>query len=383
MKDKRLAIYKYCHLIILPFLFACENKLPQEINFKAWFSKNYSSSKITHIQSISQKVIIESRELKIDTIYRSMQGPYDVKTVSFNEERNELLWLTGYSSEIINAEDEQILSDDFMCHNNLEITDKNSFPWKLKTIGTNIRLFTLTEGQTKVQMPVGYGIPFPASEKASLFSQVLNHNVKNPHMIVKHRVNIEYTRQSDHTTPLVPLYQQAVFITKQISGPPGNYGEVSTNTESLKDANIRYKSCDTNCEIRLEKNAFNPYADNFGRTYSGHWEIPLGKEILKTDVTEMLNLWHDTRVHFIGVHVHPFAVSLELRDITADTSVFKAYVKNFSNKIGIEKIDNYSSEVGIALFKSHRYELISEYNCNDSTANHTAMATMFLYLEEK
>ena len=121
-----------------------------------------------------------------------MQGPYDVKTVSFNEENNELLWLTAYSSEIINSENEQILSDDFMCHNNLEIADKNSFPWHVKTIGTNIRLFTLTEGQTKVEMPSGYGIPFPASEKTSLYSQVLNHNIQIPHLVVKHRVNIEY-----------------------------------------------------------------------------------------------------------------------------------------------------------------------------------------------
>ena len=382
MKDKLLAICKYFLLLVFLFLFGCENKLVQEINFKTWFSKKYSTSKTRNKKSTHQKITVESRELKIDTIYRSMQGPYDVKTVSFNEENNELLWLTAYSSEIINSENEQILSDDFMCHNNLEIADKNSFPWHVKTIGTNIRLFTLTEGQTKVEMPSGYGIPFPASEKTSLYSQVLNHNIQNPHLVVKHRVNIEYIRESDLVAPLKPLYQQAVFITKQISGPKGNYGEAPVDTNSLQSTGIRYKSCDTNCEIRFEKNTFNPYADNFGRTYSGHWEIPVGKEILKTDVTEMLNLLHDTRVHFIGVHVHPFAESLELRDITSGTTIFKSYVRNFSNKIGIEKIDNYSSEAGIPIFKSHHYELISEYNCSDSTAHHTAMATMFLYLED-
>ena len=371
-------------LSVLAFvLSACNNRGHRADNFRSWFAGHYSVSEIHNGHLALKELQVESEALNIDTIYRSMQGPFNVKSIAFNEDEDELVWLRGYSSEIIDAENEKILSDEFMCHNNLEIADKNSFPWKLKTIGSNIRLFTLTEGQTKIQLPPGYGIPFLSSEKVSLFSQVLNHNAPNLHLKVKHRVMIEYIRQADLAAPLVPLYQQAVFITRQFSGPEGNYGESPTDISSVQNGNDANKPCDKQCCVRYDKNTFNPYADNYGRAYTGHWELPYGNQILKTDVTRMLDLPYDTRVHFIGVHVHPFAVSLQLRDATIDSLLFNADVKNFTNKIGIEKISSYSSAAGIPLYQSHRYELVSEYHCSDSTAHHTAMATMFLYLEDE
>ncbi len=351
-------------------------------DFHSWFKERNFTAHASAQKAVLRTLVVESEALRIDTIYRSMQGPVDLKMVRFDEDENELLWLTGYSSEIIDANTGSRLSDEFMCHNNLEIADKKNFPWKLQTIGSNIRVFTLTEGQTRIQLPEGYGIPFPASEKLALFSQILNHNIRNPHLQVKHRVTIAYYRQSELTVPLVPLYQQAAFITEKTSGPAGQYGLSPADT--VMQANGKADtSCDAHCWIRYDKGGFNPYADAFGRKYTGHWKLPCCRQVLHTDVTPMLNLPYDTRAHFIGVHVHPFCTSLELRDATTDSSLFKAEVKNFTDRTGIEKIASFSSSEGIALYKDHRYQLISEYNCTDSTAQHTAMATMFLYLEER
>jgi len=35
------------------------------------------------------------------------------------------------------------------------------------------------------------------------------------------------------------------------------------------------------------------------------------------------------------------------------------------------------------VYKKHKYELISTYECTDTSDIHTAMATMFLYLHDK
>jgi len=37
-----------------------------------------------------------------------------------------------------------------------------------------------------------------------------------------------------------------------------------------------------------------------------------------------MNLRFDTTLHYIAVHLHPFAEFLELRDLTADKSILKA-----------------------------------------------------------
>jgi hypothetical protein len=138
-----------------------------------------------------------------------------------------------------------------------------------------------------------------------------------------------------------------------------------------------------NCSIEYSEDEYNPYSDKYGRTYTGHWKIPLEEEILKTNVTNMLNLKFNTTIHYIGTHLHPFAKSLELWDITTDSLLYRANVVNHQNSIGINHIDYYSSVTGIPVFKSHQYELVSTYHCTDSVEEHSAMATMFLYLQDR
>jgi hypothetical protein len=69
----------------------------------------------------------------------------------------------------------------------------------------------------------------------------------------------------------------------------------------------------------------------------------------------------DTTVHYIAVHLHPFAESLELVDLTTGESVFKSKARNFDDKIGLEEVEFFSSEEGLPIYKDHEYELVSTY----------------------
>ena len=95
-----------------------------------------------------------------------------------------------------------------------------------------------------------------------------------------------------------------------------------------------------------------------------------------------MNLPFDTTLHYIAVHLHSFAEFLELRDLTADKSVFKSTVTGFNNSIGINHVDYYSSASGIPLYKDHEYELHSVYN-NTTSSDQDVMAVMFLYVLDK
>lgn len=367
------------YLLILFIDFGCSQTAQHE-SFGSYYKNELSEDekKYDSNKDIEHSLEIISPTMKIDKIYRSMQGPNEYNDVSVSSD-DELVWLVGYKGKVTSASG--VVSEGYMCHNNIDVLLKEDNPWKIRTLGTNTRIFTLTQGQTDLHLPEGFGIPFPSDAEFQVSSQVLNHNEPDIDIDVRHEVELIYKNQSELSKPLIPLYQQAVFVAKQTSGPVGAYGSaIDSVYKIIEDNGVHH--CMANCEIEYEGD-FNPYQDQYGRVYNGHWSIDPHEEIIRTDVTEMMNLEFDTKIHFISIHVHPFATSLELIDKTTGQSVYKGYVVNLKDKIGLSKIDYYSSEEGLPVYKDHEYELVSIYHCSDTSVTHTAMATMFLYLEDK
>ncbi len=124
------------------------------------------------------------------------------------------------------------------------------------------------------------------------------------------------------------------------------------------------------------------YKDQWGRSFSGHWVVPPGKIERRTLVTKLLHIPYDTTIHCIAVHLHPFAESLELSDLTTGKSLYKARVQSYKDRIGLKHVDYYSSPKGIKVYKDHEYEMMAVYN-NTSGVAQDAMATMLFYLLDK
>ena len=85
-----------------------------------------------------------------------------------------------------------------------------------------------------------------------------------------------------------------------------------------------------------------------------------------------------TSVHYIAVHLHPFAESLELRDWTTGETVFKSTAHNRQDQIGLRHVESYASPEGIRIHPDHGYELVAVYD-NTSGEPQDSMAVMFLY----
>ena len=107
-----------------------------------------------------------------------------------------------------------------------------------------------------------------------------------------------------------------------------------------------------------------------------------GREVNQTLVTKILELPYDTTIHYIAVHLHPFAESLELRDLTAGQVVFKSVDAAVPDRIGLAHVDSFSSVEGIPIYKDHEYELVSVYN-NITDQDQDSMAVMNLYMLDK
>ncbi|HEY6050389.1 MAG TPA: hypothetical protein VIZ58_04015, partial [Thermoanaerobaculia bacterium] len=119
-----------------------------------------------------------------------------------------------------------------------------------------------------------------------------------------------------------------------------------------------------------------------GREFVGHWVVKPGREVRKKNVTETLQIPFDTTLHYSAVHMHPFAESLELRDLTTGESLVKINARPLAKGVGLERVDSFSSEKGIPIYKDHQYQMISVYN-NTTSVDQDSMAVMFLFVLDR
>ncbi len=316
--------------------------------------------------------VFESEPFVIDQIYRSMEGPKATAGVKITHgAADELFWLLSYETKIVDVSTGEVLSDEYMCHNNANF---KNFEKHRKLIGAKPvrgarRLFTLSQGVMDVTFPKGFGIPFRADEPISVNTQVLNLNPIEDRLHVRYRTTVRYAVDSQLVQEITPLYQFGMMGLKLTKGEKGYPGEENPNVEHHGE------SCSVG-EV-AESGKEYPLAD--GNTYIKHWVVEPGREENHTLVTPRLGLTEDTKVHYIAVHLHPFAESLELRDLTAKETVFISHATNRKDSIGLKEVESYSSTEGLTLFKDHEYSLISVYD-NDSGERQDAMASMFLYM---
>ena len=313
---------------------------------------------------------VTSPTYHIDRKYASMFGPDAVQEVRLLDGPPELLWITGYETTVVSADSEAPLSQEFMCHANLDLDVQRYyevFPTRVPLSG---RVFTLSQGQQNIQLPPGFGIPVWSGDPLRLTTQVLNLNLEAPNIDVKHRVNINFVRDSELSAPLRPLFQAAAQGFKALGdakhyGVEGEEHDPSTHGEG--------------CAVGMSAVEGDVDEDRLGQKFTAHWVVEPGREEAVTNVTRFLNLPYDTRAHYIAVHLHPFAESLTLRDRTTGEVLFTSKTRPSEGRIGIEQIDYFESIEGLPLYKNHEYELVSVYN-NPSDQPVDSMAVMYLYL---
>jgi len=317
---------------------------------------------------------ITSKRYHIDQKYASMRGPYGFDGVTLlDTDSPELLWITGYRTVVVDAKSEKPLSQEWMCHANLDFDATeyyDRFPTAPPISG---RLFTLSQGQQDIQFPEGFGIPVTSDLPITLATQVLNLNLDEVDLSVKHRVEIDFVRDAEVNGDMVPLFQGAVEGFKALA-EARYYG--------FEDGEVDPDTHGPGCSVGQAAIAGDNDVDGEGQQFTAHWLVPPGREENRTNVTRFLNLPYDTTAHYIAVHLHPFAESLVLRDLTTDEVVFDADVVNSTNRIGLDRVEYYSSKEGIKLYKDHQYELVSVYD-NPTEDNHDSMAVMYLYMHDK
>ncbi|MDU8885405.1 hypothetical protein RXV94_04475 [Yeosuana sp. MJ-SS3] len=307
-----------------------------------------------------------SPSLLVDGIYKSMEGPKAQGTFQIDSNKEDLVWLTSFETLPISSNEKDTLSTGFMCHSNIDFFGNDHLlKWNLNSrIGEQYpRLTTMSNGIEKYKLPEGFGVPIFTNENLILTTQTLNHNIKNEIINVKHRLNIGYKNQ---TNKLKPLMSKTVFIMLPYDSQNPFKGPTEKNPSFCLPVETKNHS----------------YLTEKGESLSGHWVIFPGKATFSYDITNQLHLKDSTTMHYIVSHLHPFAEALSFRDKTLDSTLFTSVINNYNDKIGLQKVSDFSSRKGIMLYPNRKYELVLKTN-NTTAIQQDMMASMFVFLYDK
>ena len=306
-----------------------------------------------------------SETLRIDTTYHSMEGPYhQLQFKLAPNEQPDTVWITAMSADVV-APDSTPLPVEFFCHANLDYdADIHRRLFATQRL-TSSRLFTLSQGHETMRFPAGFGIPVRTDEPLTLITQVLSNNGVEASKDVRVRIRLHYVRRDEQ--PMRALFLTSAIGAVSTDGHSGHFGMHDDHQMGAGTSGVAKSA--------------HEYRDTLGQRFSGHWVVPPGKHRVRTVVTKLMNLDADTRVHYIGVHVHPFAQRITLRDMTTDEEVFTSVITPLQGRIGISKVTDFSSIRGLQLYANHHYELIADYE-NPTTQNVDAMAVLFLYVRD-
>lgn len=331
-----------------------------------------SESPVRQFQFLSDLYTIERK-------YKSMEGPSSMKRVTLLDGPPELLWITGVKTEMVEEDGTTPQLPELMCHVNVDLdAERHRALFNLKR-AVATRLVTLSQGITDTRVPEGFGFPIISNEPLSVYTQVLNHNIDDPgNLKVRHKLTFEFIRDRDLKQPIKPLMNLGASGMVLIDESPLKFdiGMSGTSTGQSAAAPEHGASC---LMLQRAPNATgmgSDYVDPQGRKLTGHWVVPPGRQVNHADVTWFMGLPFDTKLHYAAVHLHPFAESLTLRDVTADQVIFSAKAKNPENRVGLDHVDTFLSSEGVKLYKDHKYELVSVYN-NTTKEVHDSMASVF------
>lgn len=339
----------------------------------------------------------------IDRVYRSMEGPMDTQHFSLGGDAAadadaELLWLTGARIEILDGEGRPA-SAEYLCHSNLYFEPKDYFA-HLERFGKKVtpdqKFVDMNQGQLELRFPPEFGFPLLSDEGMFFHSMVINPVYDGVPFDVRVRTTFRYRRDAELERPMRPLSQRAVALRI----PVGNYDEEQRPTANPKTcapdqlthadhggashehgADADDHSGHEHLADSATEKVFT--LDDEGPVYSIHWIVPPGRHEYREVVHEGLRIpYTTTTVHVVTHHLHPYGESLELRDVTADVSLFKARARNYDDRVGLAEVDYYSSREGFEVHNDHEYELIAVYD-NPTDEPVDAMALVYLYFLDK
>lgn len=368
--------------------------------------------------TIQAKILVGPFDLKRK--YESMQGPYNYSTfkigdliaskqtivpesaIEFNEKASKganplrmggqsasapvkadqtrtLYWITGIKGEVLDEQGKPMPTAEFFCHYTVDLDPhlhNKLFPQAERCYYG--RLFTLTQGQTEIQLPEGFGIPVASEEPLTMMFQAVNRTT-NAHRRVKHRFTYYLVKDSDLKQPLKAVHWQVPYMSTVVS-------DSSPEMDAIKTPDMPDCSTGVVCAPIARINPGFVLSDAKGRKRAGHWLVPPGLHTYKELLAENNQVFWDQprRAHLVWSHLHPLCTeaSLVRSDGSTRTKLFTVRAKTLTKPgLQVENIALISSKDGILLPPGGSYEMEVTYN-NTTGLTQDSMASFGILMAD-
>lgn len=355
-----------------------------------------------HLATGRGSVEVLSAAYHIDRMYQSMEGPAGNQSrikLSPGRGNDEVLFVTGVRSEVVDARSEAVVSPEFFCHANLTLNPETTTPTAhnagfAQSRHMDWRLVTLAPGCMEMRLPEGFGVPVKNGTLLDYYTMALNQNQGVPEQTVRFRSRIDYTSAAATRA----LFRRAVYVHQQYREASGekvqtaagvhvgakcglscNRNLLGNDPSLFVDLSLPSHPGATCCVANASKGGIVP---QFGADNTVHWMVPPGKHSYVTDVSTQFDLPFDTTAHYVTGHLHPYGRRMRLVEKDTKRVVFEITSEDFPDKVGVRRMSDITARAGVPLLKDGRFELVADYD-NTTTRPIDAMAIMYLYLAEE
>ncbi|MBX9690175.1 MAG: hypothetical protein K2X27_25915, partial [Candidatus Obscuribacterales bacterium] len=303
-------------------------------------------------------------------------GKSPIGLADSSDKERELYWFKGIKLVVLDENDKPMPTAEFICHMNLDVDQVArfaSFP-DLERTG-NLRIMTLTQGQTEFNFPDGYAVPVASDETWTFTFQAANRTT-DEHRRLKHLCTLTFVKDSDLKKPLKALHWFNPYIAVQVGSPeeiPEHKGPSCMIHSSAGNAPNMVP--DTN------------FKGPSGKILTGHWSVPPGRHTYRIPVTTEIDFdlaKEDRTIHAVWTHIHPCCVNTTLSACKDGETVFSVDSSTKFKGTGpeLKKIDNILSREGIKLRGGESYELKATYD-NPSKETLDSMVALGVFCESK
>lgn len=394
-------------LCLLPLaLLACGGGEPSSPSTPAGGEASASSSAD---RSGTRELVLLSEPYHIEKRFDSMEGPSQNTEVVFPDaEAGEVIWLRGIENVALEEGTGEKLSDEFLCHSNLNFGRPEQFARDTSaftaTASLEPRVLTMIQGRNDIHFPAGYGFPVLAGEPLQFFSMVINKNREELPLDLRVKTTLSYLPDSE-AGDIRPLFRRRLHTFVAVSeGQPGHGGHGGEHAghggghaghgAEADDSGHGGHGSHGESQGEVTRMAGGEMAmggmasdlvgrDEAGNEFTMHWIVPPGRHEYRTPLGRQLALPFDTTAHYITAHLHPYGESLEILDLTTGESVVRLEAQVYEDgRVGIAHMDEYSDATGVAFHADHDYELVTVYN-NTTEGPVDAMAIVYLFLLDK
>lgn len=294
---------------------------------------------------------IQSRTFELKNIVvqkpsAAMEGPRKAMFIDLaaKEARVHTFWILGLKVDVLNN---GALTPQNLCHFRFGRVPKDTKVANLDLANNLIEegiklLLSISQGQNEIQFPPGFGMPVavPPDEMALFMAgQVQSADVPTAAQNLTFRATVKY-----------------------LDGPTGV-------AEKIKPLYLVHFHIASHQHHQVQ-----------GSSAHGHFVVPPGAHTFSTVVPQVLldRFSFESKVHYIRMHLHAFAESMEIYDVTMKRSVWKGFAKTDPKVATLVHTDFYSDATGFSLNPRHVYKVVSNYT-NPTSKDVDAMAYLQVY----